>query len=110
MMQRLRIVALLPFLLLGGATVAAARPQQEAAAPKPVPKPSSALPAGEGQAETKTLCTGCHGADSFTHQHHDRAGWDKVIDAMVAKGMDASDQDIARVAAYLTTNFGPPAQ
>jgi cytochrome c5 len=67
------------------------------------------LPAGEGMELTKKLCSGCHGTDTFARQRHDRAQWNQILDNMMSKGMDASDDDLDKVATYLAAHFGPDA-
>ncbi|SEG67548.1 hypothetical protein SAMN05421819_4236 [Bryocella elongata] len=69
-----------------------------------------ALPDGDGMELTKKLCSGCHGTDVFARQRHDRAHWNQIIDNMMSKGMDASDDDLEKVATYLTAHFGEDAQ
>jgi hypothetical protein len=39
--------------------------------------------------------------------HYTRDQWDSIIDAMVAKGLNAPDEDLDTIAGYLATYFGP---
>lgn len=95
--------------LLWAAMAGAGATLAQDAAPATPRKTALALPEGEGMAQTKSLCVGCHGLDVIVKQKHDRDGWNKVVDAMVAKGMDASDGDLNKVVAYLTAHFGAEA-
>ena len=67
----------------------------------------TALPDGPGKAEAERVCSACHAPNVFTHQRHDQAGWSTVINNMIAKGADGSDDDFAKILAYLVANFGP---
>lgn len=65
------------------------------------------LPDGKGKDLVQKDCTSCHAANLWTKQHNTKQQWSDVIEDMVSKGLDASDDDIATMTAYLTTNFGP---
>lgn len=78
-------------------------------APAPVTKANTAstLPDGPGKAEAERVCSACHAPNVFTHQRHDKAGWSTIINQMIAKGADGSDDDFAKILDYLVTNFNP---
>jgi competence protein ComEA len=65
------------------------------------------LPDGKGQQETARICTACHTIDNVVSERHDRAGWQKLVDDMAARGADGTDQQFALIVDYLTKNFGP---
>ena len=67
------------------------------------------LPDGPGKEVTKRLCTKCHGANVWAQQRHTREKWSSIIDNMVSKGMEASDDELDQVNDYLATHFAPPA-
>jgi cytochrome c5 len=69
-----------------------------------------ALPEGKGKELTKRLCGKCHGTNVFAQQRHNDEKWGSIVDNMVAKGMEASDDDLAEVNEYLATYLGPPKQ
>jgi mono/diheme cytochrome c family protein len=71
-------------------------------------KPASAtLPDGDGKELTAKSCSQCHGIDVVVKQRHDLAGWNKVLDDMVSKGLPASDDDLDKIATYLAKYLGP---
>ena len=81
--------------------------QTPAAPPRPAKTSAVALPPGEGLETVKKLCSMCHGTDTFARQRHTRHKWNQIIDNMVSKGMEASDDDLEKMADYLGTNLGP---
>jgi cytochrome c5 len=77
------------------------------AAQAPAPKAKFVLPDGPGKEPAERVCSACHSPSVFTKLRHDQAGWTTVINQMIAKGADGSDDDFAKILTYLTTNFGP---
>jgi cytochrome c5 len=65
------------------------------------------LPDGKGKDLTKRLCSACHSSNVWAAQRHTREKWGSIIDNMLSKGLEASDDDLAIVNDYLVTNFGP---
>ncbi len=78
----------------------------QAAAP-PASNPDDPLPAGKGKEVVQKLCSGCHSVTVFADQHHTPERWGQVVDNMISKGMDASDDQIVTIVTYLGTNLGP---
>lgn len=70
-------------------------------------KDEAPLPDGKGKELVQKYCITCHAAKVWTKQHNTKQQWSDVLDDMVSKGLDASDEDIETMTAYLTTNFGP---
>jgi mono/diheme cytochrome c family protein len=66
-----------------------------------------ALPDGKGKDLAKKDCNTCHLANVWTKHHYTRDQWSSIIDAMVAKGLNAPDEDLDKIADYLATYFGP---
>ena len=66
------------------------------------------LPDGKGKDTTKRVCSGCHSTITFASQAYAREKWSSVIDTMTAKGMDASEDEIAEILDYLTASFPLP--
>jgi competence protein ComEA len=66
------------------------------------------LPEAPGRDLTVKLCGNCHAADTVASTRHTRDGWREVIDRMVAAGAKGTEQELATVLEYLTTQF--PAQ
>jgi hypothetical protein len=65
------------------------------------------LPEGKGKDLTKKICSGCHSVTMFSTQRHDRDQWSSIIDQMVGKGLDASDDQLNQINDYLATYLGP---
>jgi mono/diheme cytochrome c family protein len=84
--------------------------EQEAAPQQPSPAAAPTLPPGDGKDLTQRVCTGCHSVGTFATQHHTSAEWGKIISDMVSRGLDASDDDRAKIQTYLATYLGPVKQ
>jgi hypothetical protein len=65
------------------------------------------LPDGKGKDVTNRVCTTCHGVNLFAGERHTKEKWSSIIDTMVSRGMDASDEDLATINNYLATNLAP---
>ena len=66
------------------------------------------LPDGPGKKEFVQVCSGCHPVDdAVAGPRRSRDGWRQVVQEMVVRGAEGSDQDLALVVAYLTEHFGP---
>ena len=83
--------------------VLAAVPLTTAVAQEPAP---AELPPGPGRDTLVRVCGDCHGVDVFEGQRRTRAQWRKVVDDMVARGANASDDDTAAIMNYLATVLG----
>ena len=68
----------------------------------------SDLPDGPGKALVERICSGCHGVGVFTDNRNTKERWGAVVDDMVSRGAEGSDEDVNLVIAYLTRNFGKP--
>jgi putative heme-binding domain-containing protein len=64
------------------------------------------LPDGKGKAELIRGCTACHGTDLIVRVKKTPEDWKKTVDDMAARGVDATDEDLANIVRYLSTNFG----
>jgi putative heme-binding domain-containing protein len=70
------------------------------------------LPEGQGKAEFQRICGNCHSVSIATSQRMTQAQWTGVINDMVSRGAQGSQQDLDNVTTYLATHFGqgvPPA-
>jgi mono/diheme cytochrome c family protein len=65
------------------------------------------LPDGKGKDVTQRVCSTCHATSQFAGERHTKEKWSSIIDDMVSKGLDASDEDLATINNYLATNLGP---
>jgi putative heme-binding domain-containing protein len=64
------------------------------------------LPEGKGKAEFQRICSSCHGVSMATGQRMDQAQWTGVVNDMVSKGAQGTQQDFDNIIAYLTANYG----
>jgi alcohol dehydrogenase (cytochrome c) len=72
------------------------------------------LPPGPGRVELERMCSRCHGLNVITGQRMSARLWTEEVHDMISRGATGSDQDVDRIIAYLSTNFGngqaPPSQ
>jgi competence ComEA-like helix-hairpin-helix protein len=66
------------------------------------------LPAGKGKDVLVRMCTDCHGLDTVTSVKYSKKFWGSVVDDMVTRGAEGSDEDVDAVVGYLSRNFGQP--
>jgi hypothetical protein len=67
------------------------------------------LPDGPGKAVVQRMCVGCHKVKVITSKRATKEQWNTIVQQMVSRGADGSDEDISTVIDYLATNF-PPAK
>ena len=67
----------------------------------------SAMPAGAGKAIVQEKCVMCHALSVVTSKHSSQREWDQVVNQMVSRGADLSDEEIDTVIEYLAKNYGP---
>ena len=66
------------------------------------------LPDGAGKDVLLKMCVNCHGVDRVTGAQYSRKMWVGVVDDMVNRGAEGSDDEISTLVAYLARNFGKP--
>ena len=88
---RVRIAAQLFLLMLSGAAVAQAQVE---------------LPSGTGRVELERMCTRCHGLSVITGQRMSERLWTEEVHDMISRGAKGTDEEVSRLVAYLSTNFG----
>jgi len=64
------------------------------------------LPEGEGRKELQKVCGTCHPLEQVVASRRTAKGWDLSIEEMVARGAKGTDDELDKIAAYLTANFG----
>lgn len=96
-----------------------AAPQVKGATPPPAPAPQSpaspppaaivraGLPAGPGRETVQRVCTSCHAIGMVTAKGRTADGWSEIIGRMIGLGLEASDEDLQTVHAYLTRELPP---
>ncbi len=63
------------------------------------------LPAGPGREVTIRACSTCHALDVVANQHLSSAEWTNVVQAMSARGMIATPEELTRIQSYLANVF-----
>jgi mono/diheme cytochrome c family protein len=96
MVKRLILVAVLVFALLAFAGCGGA----DEPLPEPEPTPGEATGL-DGAALLQEKCTGCHDLARVDAEDADAVGWAAIIDEMVAKGAQVTDDEAAAIAEYL---------
>ena len=64
------------------------------------------LPPGLGRDTLVRVCSDCHGVDLIEGQRRTRGQWKELVDDMVARGANATDDDTKAVINYLATAMG----
>ena len=65
------------------------------------------LPAGKGKAEFARVCGKCHGVEIIIKKTDTAEGWADVVDDMVSRGAQGTEDDFDLVVKYLAAQFGP---
>jgi len=65
------------------------------------------MPAGAGKAIVQEKCVVCHALTVVTSKHSSHKEWDQVVNQMVSRGADLTDEEIDTVIEYLSKNYGP---
>jgi competence ComEA-like helix-hairpin-helix protein len=65
------------------------------------------LPPGEGQAIVQQKCASCHALKVVTGKRASREQWAPIVDRMITRGADVSDDELDTLLDYLAKNFGP---
>jgi competence ComEA-like helix-hairpin-helix protein len=65
------------------------------------------LPEGRGKAEFTRICSQCHAVTIVTKLRMTEDGWTGVVDDMVSRGAQGTDDEFNRVVKYLAAHFGP---
>jgi competence protein ComEA len=73
-----------------------------------------ALPPGEGKPIVERMCSSCHALKVVTSKRASPEQWAQLVDQMVSRGAEGTDEEIETVTEYLSKNFGldsppPPA-
>jgi hypothetical protein len=78
-----------------------------AAALPAVAQSDAPLPEGAGKAVVQKMCVGCHKVKVITSKRATKEQWTTIVQQMVSRGADGTDEEIATVIDYLATNFPP---
>ncbi len=96
-MRRLAVVTILAVALLALAACGGTA-EESVVTPEPTPGEATGL---DGEAILNTKCTGCHTLDRVLAEDGDAVTWAAIIDEMIAKGAQVSDDEAAALAEYL---------
>jgi competence ComEA-like helix-hairpin-helix protein len=66
----------------------------------------SSLPEGAGKEAVERVCANCHELETVTAARRTRIAWQRMVEDMLARGAEASDEDAAAIVSYLTTHYG----
>ncbi len=66
------------------------------------------LPEGKGRTELVAMCNTCHGLESVAQMHESKKGWERVVNDMLGRGAQGTDEQVELVITYLAVNFGKP--
>lgn len=67
---------------------------------------AQSLPEGKGRADLQRICGTCHSLAKATSQRLTRGEWTRVVNDMVARGAQGTQDELDNVMTYLTANFG----
>jgi competence protein ComEA len=67
---------------------------------------SSALPPGEGKPIVERMCSSCHTLKVVTSKRASPEQWGQLVDQMVSRGAEGTDEEVETVVEYLSKNFG----
>ena len=67
---------------------------------------SSALPPGEGKPIVERMCGSCHALKVVTSKRASPEQWAQLVDQMVSRGAEGTDEEIETVVEYLSKKFG----
>ena len=65
------------------------------------------LPDGPGKDTTQKMCTPCHSLSNVLKARMTKEHWAAMVDDMVARGAEGTDDEIEQVINYLAANFAP---
>jgi hypothetical protein len=65
------------------------------------------MPDGPGKAVIQKACAGCHSLKVVTSKRATHDEWAALVDQMISKGAEVSDDDLEVVVQYLATHYGP---
>jgi competence protein ComEA len=71
-----------------------------------LPATAQKLPDGPGKDLFANVCSTCHGLEIATSQKKTRAVWEATVDSMLARGAEATKDQVAVIVSYLAKNFG----
>lgn len=66
------------------------------------------LPEGEGKETFVKMCSNCHALKRVVKVRFPKKFWESVVDDMVSRGAEGTEEETTMVISYLSRNFGKP--
>jgi competence protein ComEA len=63
-------------------------------------------PEGAAKPVFEKICGTCHETKEVTMRRRTKTGWEQVVEDMVARGAEGSEEDLAAIVSYLAANYG----
>src|SRR5215831_15727843 len=64
------------------------------------------LPEGPGKETVQKICGNCHEIETVISSRRTKIGWQRMVEDMIGRGAEGSEDDMSAVVAYLTNWFG----
>ena len=64
------------------------------------------LPPGDGRETVVRVCGDCHDAEQTANSYRSRIEWETLVDDMINRGGNATDEDKKAIVGYVLRNFG----
>ena len=64
------------------------------------------LPDGPGKAVVERLCASCHAIENVIEARRTKLGWQRMVEDMVGRGAEGSEEEFKAVVDYLTAHYG----
>jgi competence protein ComEA len=64
------------------------------------------LPPGAGRETVIKVCTKCHDMEAASRMRFTKDRWAEVVDDMVSRGAEGTDDELDAITTYLASNFG----
>ena len=68
------------------------------------------LPEGNGKEIFVRMCANCHALKRVTKVRFPKKFWESVVDDMVSRGAEGTEEEASVVISYLSRNFGKPVE
>jgi hypothetical protein len=65
------------------------------------------LPPGDGQQETKELCSNCHNLQKIVQSRKTPQEWERSVNDMLARGAQIFPDEAEKITKYLSASFPP---
>ena len=66
------------------------------------------LPEGAGKETFVRMCSNCHAIRQVVRKTFPQKFWESVVDDMVSRGAEGTEEEAETVVSYLSRNFGKP--